>query len=46
MLDLVSVIGVLAVFTLLGVLAKGVEKLSPRAGVADPRDARKGGDRA
>ncbi|MCJ1684736.1 hypothetical protein [Rathayibacter sp. VKM Ac-2928] len=46
MLDLVSVIGVLAVFTLLGVLAKGVEKLSLRAGVADPRDARKGGDRA
>lgn len=45
MLDLVYVIGVLAVFTLVGVIAKGAEKLGPRAGGSGPRDARNGGDR-
>ncbi|SMH49345.1 hypothetical protein SAMN06295885_3284 [Rathayibacter oskolensis] len=30
MLDLVYVIGILAVFALVGVIAKGVEKLAPK----------------
>ncbi|WKK72835.1 hypothetical protein Q0F99_08115 [Rathayibacter oskolensis] len=37
MLDLVYVIGVLAVFALVGVIAKGVEKLAPRG--SGPRAA-------
>jgi len=45
-LDLVFVIGVLAVFTLVGVIAKGVERLGPRAAGSDARAARTGGDRA
>lgn len=37
MLDLLYVIGVLAVFALVGVIARGVEKLAPRS--SGPRAA-------
>ncbi|WP_204162021.1 MULTISPECIES: hypothetical protein [unclassified Rathayibacter] len=39
MLDLVYVIGVLAVFALVGVIAKGVEKLAPTPRASGPRAA-------
>ncbi|QHF22661.1 hypothetical protein GTU73_00630 [Rathayibacter sp. VKM Ac-2804] len=41
MLDLLSVIGVLAVFALIGVVARGVEALAPRS--AGPRAAAEDG---
>lgn len=38
-LDLVYVIGILAVFALVGVIAKGVEKLAPTPRTSGPRAA-------
>ncbi|QHC57167.1 hypothetical protein [Rathayibacter sp. VKM Ac-2760] len=39
MLDLLFVIGVLAVFALLGLVARGVESLAPRPAGSGPRAA-------
>jgi hypothetical protein len=42
-LDLLSVIGVLAVFALIGVVARGVEALAPRSAGSGPRAATEDG---
>lgn len=39
MLDVVYLLGILAVFALVGLIAKGVEKLGPPAQVSSVRDA-------
>ncbi len=45
MLDLVYVLLIAATFALVGLIAKGVEKLGPRAGGSPQREALRGGER-
>lgn len=45
MLDLAYVIGIIAVFVLVGLIAKGVEKLGPRARGSARREAAGGEER-
>ncbi|MWB98054.1 hypothetical protein [Agromyces seonyuensis] len=46
MLDLWYVLGVIALFALVGLVAEGVSKLGPDARGSAPREAGRGGERA
>ncbi|MFS0734334.1 hypothetical protein ABC304_01270 [Microbacterium sp. 1P10UB] len=45
MLDVVFIVATLALFALVALVAKGVERLGPRSGVSPQREAMRGGDR-
>ncbi|MFF2389054.1 hypothetical protein [Agromyces sp. NPDC058104] len=45
MLDIVTLIGILAVFVVVGLIAKGVEQLGPRARGSARREAAGGEER-
>ncbi|WP_157426786.1 hypothetical protein [Agromyces salentinus] len=46
MLDLIHVAAVLAVFVVIGLIAKGVERLGPQPRSSTSREASRGEDRA